>query len=282
MNALQYAVNMIKHQIPQEVLQVAFNIDENASTVNLTSLDEKILRKCIRNRVMIDANVVGGVELTIPLNQVTPAFFEDTYTVYFIPPELTMNREIISVLGLTSLPFGSGYNGNIPSSGGGHAAPYSMSPTINSNYNAVMNVADRIGDAAAISGIFHNAHTEIVGYNTVAVYSYYRTLAMLGLRVVIENDNNLNNIQPRSYNVLGTLCSLAVKAYIYNKLSIAINNGYLSGGQDLGMFKNIVDSYSQAEEDYQVYLREKWAKVAFMNDNVRHTRQIISMISPDL
>jgi len=282
MNALQYAVNMIKQQIPFEILQVAFTIDENPSTVNLTSLDEKILRKCIRNRVMMDANVVGGVEMIIPLNQVTPSFYEETYTVYFIPPELTMNREIVSVLGLASLPFGSGYNASMPSAGGGNAAPFSLAPTSIGNNNALLGVADRIGDAASISGIFHNAHTEIVGYNTIAVYSYYRTLAMLGLRVVIENDSNLNNIQPRSYNVLGTLCSLAVKSYIYNKLSIAINNGYLSAGQDLGMFKNIVDNYSQAEEDYQVYLREKWAKVAFMNDNVRHTRQIISMITPDL
>lgn len=145
-----------------------------------------------------------------------------------------------------------------------------------------MSVANRIGDAASISGIIHNAHLEIVGYNSILVYAHFRVLAYLGIRVVLENENNLNNIQPRSYKDFATLCTLAVMAYIYNKLIIPLNSGYLSGGQELGVFKSIVEGYSSSDEDYETFLKEVWTPVAFMNDTTRYNRLLSSMIAPDL
>lgn len=278
MNALMYAINEVNAQIPYEILHAAFTIDEQPTTVNLTTLDDKILRKCLRKRVLVDANIVGGIETVIPLSTVPPSYWEQNYTIYQIPPELTMEKEIISALSLTALPVNGGFNsgsldGSIYGNGGG---------AYGDSFNPLTSVANRIGDSAAIGGVVHNAHIEIVGYNTVLIYAHYRTLAYMGLRVVLENETNMNNIQPRSYKNLGMLCTLGVKAYIYNKLIIAINNGYLSGGQDLGMFKSIVDSYSSAEEDYRTFLREVWAGVAFMNDTTRYNRFLSGMISPDL
>lgn len=281
MNAIQHALSMIKQQIPAEILQAGFTIDENSATVNLTSLDDKILVKCIRARVMLDANIMGGVETVIPLNQIPPSYYEDFYTLYYIPPEAVMNREIISAIGLSSLPLMS-TSGSQAMLGNAYGIPNGVNPNYGLGNNALMSVADRIGDAAAINGVLHNAHLEIVAYNTIAVYAHFRTLAYLGLRLLLANDNNLNNLQPRSYRHFSTLCTLAVKSYIYNKLVIAINNGYLAGGQDLGMFKSIIDNYSQSEEDYQTYLVNTWAKVAFMNDTARHARFITGMLDPSL
>lgn len=150
------------------------------------------------------------------------------------------------------------------------------------SFNPVMGVADRIGNAAASTGVLSNAHLEIVAYNTILVYAHYRTLANFGVRVVVENDSNLNNLQPRSYKNFSRLCVLGVKAYLYNKLIIAINSGYLSGGQELGMFKSILENYASAEEEYATYLREVWASVAFMNDNTRHSRYLMGMLNPSL
>lgn len=281
MNALLYAINEINSQIPFEILQAAFTIDEQPTTVNLTTLDDKILRKCLRKRILVDANIVGGIELIIPLGNVPPAYYENNYTIYQIPPELTMNREIISALSITALPANSGFNStSLDSSGFG--TPNGGNSAYSNNFNPLMAVANRIGDSAAIGGVMHNAHLELVGFNTVLVYASYRTIAHLGMRVVIENENNLNNIQPRSYKNLGMLCVLGTKAYIYNKLIIAINSGYLSGGQDLGMFKSIIDNYSSAEEDYNTFLREIWSPVAYMNDVTRYNRHLASMIAPDL
>ena len=145
-----------------------------------------------------------------------------------------------------------------------------------------MNVANRIGSAASPSGVLSNAHLEIVGYNTILIYANFRVLTNFGLRVLLENDSNLNNIQPRSYKDVAMACILACKAYIYNKLIIPVNSGYLASGQDLGMFKSILESYSEAEADYNTFLRERLGAVLFMNDTTRHNRFISSLISPAL
>lgn len=274
-NALIYCINEINNTIPYELLYAGFTIDETPETINLTSLDDKILRKVIKKRVLIDTNIVGGIETVIPLNNIAPSFTEYSYTVYQIPPELTMNKEIISVLNLTLMP-GSGLFGNA-------SLNYNSIVGIHPSQNLpLINVANRIANAAAPYGTLSNAHTEIVGYNTVLIYANFRVLANFGLRVILENDSNLNNIQPRSYKALSLLCILATKAYLYNKLIVAINSGYLASGQDLGVFKSILESYSDAEEQYRTYLTEKMGAILFMNDTTRYNRFIKSMIAPDI
>ena len=275
MNALIYAINEITHQIPHELLQAAFTIDDSSETVNLNTVDDKILRKLIRKRVLIDMNITGGIETIIPLNSVQPSFYEYFYTIYQIPPELTMNKEIVSALNILLMP-GAGVFGQ------GNLGGNSFGNIGYMNENPVMNVANRIGSAASPSGVLSNAHLEIVGYNTILIYANFRVLTNFGLRVLLENDSNLNNIQPRSYKDVSMACVLACKAYIYNKLIIPVNSGYLASGQDLGMFKSILESYSEAEADYNTFLRERLGAVLFMNDTTRHNRFLASMINPSL
>lgn len=275
MNALIYAINEITHQIPHELLQAAFTIDDSPETVNLNTVDDKILRKLLRKRVLIDMNITGGIETIIPLNSVQPSFYEYFYTIYQIPPEMTMNKEIVSALNIMLMP-GSGVFGQ------GNLGGNSFGNIGYMNENPVMNVANRIGSAASPSGVLSNAHLEIVGYNTILIYANFRVLTNFGLRVLLENDSNLNNIQPRSYKDVSMACVLACKAYIYNKLIIPVNSGYLASGQDLGMFKSILESYSEAEADYNTFLRERLGAVLFMNDTTRMNRFISSLINPSL
>ena len=280
MDALMYCINEIKHQIPYEILHAAMYQGEDPYLSSLTTLEDKIMTKVIKKRVLLTANVIGGVETLIPLNHITPSFYETLYTVYEIPPELTGRREIVSALNLCYMP-GNGFMG-LTSGYTGVGNVNSTHAMSSSSMNPVMNVASRVGSSFSMSGVLTNAHLEIVARNTVAVYANYRTLANFGMRVVVENDSRLSNIQPRSYPHLAKLCVLATKAYIYNTLSIAINSGVLSGGQELGMFKTFVENYADAQEQYEVYLTEKWGQVAFMNDNTRYSSFLSSMIAPDL
>jgi hypothetical protein len=258
-----------------KLLQAAFTINDSPETVNLNTVDDKILRKLLRKRVLIDMNITGGIETIIPLNSVQPSFYEYFYTIYQIPPEMTMNKEIVSALNIMLMP-GSGVFGQ------GNLGGNSFGNIGYMNENPVMNVANRIGSAASPSGVLSNAHLEIVGYNTILIYANFRVLTNFGLRVLLENDSNLNNIQPRSYKDVSMACVLACKAYIYNKLIIPVNSGYLASGQDLGMFKSILESYSEAEADYNTFLRERLGAVLFMNDTTRHNRFLASMINPSL
>ncbi|NTV77886.1 MAG: hypothetical protein HGA25_01760 [Clostridiales bacterium] len=169
MNTLIYCLNEIGHQIPKELLQAAFTIDDTSETVNLNSIDDKILRKLIRKRVLIDLNITGGIETIIALNNVQPSFYENFYTIYQIPPEMTMNKEIVSALNITLMP-GSGVfgQGGLTGNSFGNIGQVSENP--------IMNVANRIGSAASPSGVLSNAHLEIVGYNTILIYANFRVL----------------------------------------------------------------------------------------------------------
>lgn len=280
MTPIDFCINEIKNQVPVELLYAGMTFDEPPEIVNLSTLEDKILNKVFKKRVLLAANVIGGIEMLIPLASIPPSMYEYSYTVYPISPDLIMDKEIMSVHGLSYMP-GNGFMGLT----GGFAGVGNMfSPNTPDYYsmNPVMNVANRIGSAAGMSGVLTNAHTELVSYNTVAVYANYRTLANFGLRVVLENDNNLANIQPRSYIPLSILTVHAVKAYIYNKLIIPVNSGYLSGGQDLGIFKSILESYSDSEENYRTYLNEVWGAIAYMNDTTRYNALLQSMCQPDL
>lgn len=283
MNNLLYLVSEIKHQIPNDVLTVAFIIDEVEESVNLTSLDEKIIRKLIKKRVLMDANIIGGIETIIPLFSLTPSYFREHYSIYQIPPYLTNNKEIVSALNLTYMP-GTAYFSHMASNSTFFHPANNFdytNPFFTLNYgNPITNVAGRIGSAAHISGVITNAHIEIVGYNTLLIYANYRSLSGFGVRVVLENDSNFSNIQPRSLKALSYLCVLACKSFIYNRLIIPVNKGFIFLGHELGVFKEIVDSYSGAEEEYRTYLKEVWGAVATMNDTTRYNRFLASLISP--
>jgi hypothetical protein len=269
MNALIYAINEINHQIPHDILQVGFTIDETPETINLTSLDDKILNKVLKKRVLIDTNIIGGIETVLPIRDIKPTKSEYQYTVYQIPSDLTMDKEIISALSLSVIP-----NTNSLDLGDGLIG---MSPGTSLN-----GVTTRIGMAAGGSNAVINAHLELIGYNTILVYANHNLISNYGIRVLLENDNNLNNIQPRSYKAFSMFCVLATKAYLYNKLIIPVNNGMLAFGQDLGIFKDILESYSSAEEEYRTFMEEKMGVILFINDTTRMNRYIGSMIAPDL
>jgi hypothetical protein len=276
MNAITKAIEEIHFSIPIEVLHAGFTVDEPPEVVNLTSLSEKIRAKCIKARVLVDANIVGGVHVIIPISALSPSFWVDYYTVYKIPSELINNREIVSALNLVFIPYNQTVGPNM-------AVNSINTVTMYGNYlPAPMSVADRIGTAHQDVGILSNTHIELIGYNTVAIYQNYMALTNYGLRCLVSNEEELNNISPRSYKAFAKLAVLAAKSYIYNKLIVKLNMGYLHGGQELGQFKAIVDSYENAEEEYNRVLKEEWMAIAAMNDTANYQRILKTMIHPGI
>jgi hypothetical protein len=88
----------------------------------------------------------------------------------------------------------------------------------------------------------------------------------------------MSHIQMRSYRPFCRLVELAVKAYIYNDQVIEVDIGKIRGGQEIGKFKEIVEEYKDAEEQYQEFLATTWQKVAYMNDNETFNRFVRSLI----
>lgn len=271
MNILSKALDHIKMTIPVEVLRVAFQDDLQNWRQAPVGIDEMIMDKVIRPRVLIDANLVGGSQVLISLEGLVPKYGDYYSAVYEVPMERTSYRHIISVLSVNYLPFvASGMRGAM----GG------MMPATNSNDIAM--AGSRLMDSHSSIPAVSTANCELIGANTVLIRDQFRMASTYILRCIIGNEENLNNISQRSYLSFATLCQLAVKSFIYNRMIIRMDQAYLAGGQELGAFKNYVESLSDMEEMYQTYLRETWSGTAFMNDQLSHDRFIKLQISPGI
>ena len=272
MNPIAKALDNIKYTIPYDVLKATFT-DPHTSWRNPNlSIDELISSKVIRPRVLMDCNLVGGTTTNISLDGINPEYIDDHTTVYVIPPERTGGKTILSVLSLGYLGYGNGY-GNMMGSLA-HVAPTSM--------NSVTQATQRISDSYSAMPPVANAQVELVGHNVIMVREQNRISSVYYVRCILTNNDNMSNISPRSILQFAKLCELAVKSYIYNTMIIKIDQAYLMGGQELGAFKNIVESYADAEELYNTHLREVWQATAFMNDSINYDRFLRMQVSPGI
>lgn len=262
MNAISYAIKQIKFSIPEAILREAFRNYQNSWRQDITSLDERIINSVIRPRILIDCNLVGGRMAMIPLINLSPMVADQSMLVYHIPKEHTGGQTIISVLSVCYLPSSQGYvNAGIN---------YGTSNVTNTN--SLMTAAQQLGDAASNIPYISTGYVELIGENTFTYRDNFRIGVAYYLRCMLSNDENLNNINPRSYLEFAKLCEYAVKSYIYNTLIIRMGEGKISGGQELGVFKTLVDGMADSEELYRTYLNETWRATAFMNDTQAFTR----------
>ena len=263
------ALSHIKFTIPTEVLNEAFKTDYDQAVQVPISLDAKITNKVINPRVLVDTNTHGGRMAIIPLTGLHADVIENGL-IYNIPPERTQYQSIMSVLSVNYLP-----NQNL------YYQQYYSTHGCDSN-NPLVQVANRVGMSAGNLPIVSTAIIDLVGENTVLIQNITPMMGNYAVRCIIANDANFTNINPRTIPALQKLCELAVKSYIYNRLYVRIDQAYLQGGLELGAFKNVVENYSDAEEQYQTHLSEVWQPAAFMNDTLNYDRFIRLQISPGL
>jgi len=121
-------------------------------------------------------------------------------------------------------------------------------------------------DALGPIPITSTAYVQLIAENTIMVRDSIILPANSYLRCVLAMDEDLSHLQLRSYPAFSKLVEYAVKSYIFNQYIIQMDIAELQGGHNLGRFKEVVDSYSDAEENYQTYLKEVMQKVLFMND----------------
>lgn len=263
MNAIQKAIKDIRNHIPREILERTF-MTQNISafggrhSFQPLSLDQRIREAVIDAQVLPDCHLVGGTEVTVPLQNVQPEYINSYNLVYHVPKHLTQQRSIIRVLHIT---FGDG----------GIAGSMNLGLQGSS---ALLDKAQGLIQSRMPIPIVSTANIELIGENVVLVRE---NIAMPGnpyLRCVIATDSELNHLLPAAVLAFGKLCVLACKAYIYNSLAISMDQAQLSGGMALGRFREIVDSYSDAMEQYDTMFEERWRKIALLADPTAHLRHL--------
>lgn len=267
MGPIQKALADIKQRIPRAILDKAFikrSFDWRAAPV--ANIDEQILVTVIKARVLPDCNLIGGTQALIPLDGLYFDKPNDFTTVVHIPKDRTQGRSINSVLHVAYINRSA-------------AVAYSGNGDINSGYNSNENSAlmgAAVGAMSALDKIplTSSANVQLISENTIMVKDTIVMPNNCYLRCILSNDENLNNIQLRSYPAFSKLVEYAVKAYIYNQLIIEVDVAELQGGQSLGIFKTVLEGYSDAEQNYQDYLKDKFEAILFMNDNESYRRLV--------
>lgn len=257
MNAITKALTEVKFNIPSEILFLAFK-DTNEEVNKVISLDDRILNKVVRPRVLVDCDLVGGTTVSIDLAKCDLTTLSNREFVIYVPKPVTNNRSIMSALSIVS------------------NMVYSQN-AIYHNISSLAMVANNMHNSLAADSTVQTSRLEVIGENCIMVEDPNMHLTSGTLRCVIANSSNMENLNPRSYLAFSKLVVLGVKSYIHNTLEVKLDQGYVYGGHELSVITNIVERYADSEELYQEQLIIV-KKVLFMNDSSNMDRYIKSML----
>lgn len=264
MNIIVKAVQDAMYIIPEEVLHRAFITHENNWRAPATSLEDAIIQKVIKKRVVPDAQIAKGEHMHIPLQSSQPEFIDDYRCIYRIPTSLLQGKTILSVNSVSYTPYSPGI-GSFGYAYGGVGPLFSQD---------TMTAAQQMVEAGSAVPNVSTAKVELIGENTVVIEDAQRYNTAYHLSCYVTDSNYMNKIDPRNYEYFSTLCEYAIKAFVYRKLRIAVGRAYLEGGSALGEFKATVDEYADAEANYRTFLKETWAAVAMMDNRRRYYRYL--------
>lgn len=248
MNAVAKAIADLKFKIPPQVLKETFVENVHHWRQTVVSIDEQILNKVIKTRVLVDCNLVGGTEVVLSLKGCPFEIIDEYNVIYYIPKERTQGRVISSALSVSALNYMAGTYVNYISA------------------NETTRLANALNNSVSQPPFISTARVTLVAENTLLVSEVTRIGEYDSVRVILSDDETMSHLQIRSIPAFSKLVELAVKSYIYNELIIKMDMGMIKAGQELGRFREVVDSYSDAEQMYQDYLIQNWAAIAFMND----------------
>lgn len=280
MNAVMYSLMEIKRKIPAPILEKAFKPVQfnqlRRDPFMPASLDNLILEKVINGPVRRDCDTAGASEVTIDLKGLPiEKVANDKYCIH-IPKSLTNGREITSALALI---FYSMNNVSTDSmlQGLSNSTTYSNGNGCNHNQSS-NNLFAGLTKSLQPMMLSQTTNVRIVDGATLLVEDVILPGGTPHLRCILANDTTFSTLAQAAWKHFSKLCVLAAKEYIYNNLVIEIDAAEMVGGQELGKFKDIVESYADAGEQYEEFYSEKWRKIQFMADVPRHARFIKSLI----
>ena len=263
MDAIRKAISEVKFRIPKAILERAFVTRvTNWRMTNKTNVEDQILNLVILPRVLMDCNILGGQEVLVPLEGLNFDKPDSRTTVIHIPKTRTAGRTIVSVLHVSFLSQGhlSNWYTSI-----GSTYNHTDQSALMSGAIGVMNALDKIP-------VTTSSNVKLISENTIMIRDSITTPQNAILRCMVNFDDNLNDLPIRSIPAFCKAVEYAVKSYIYNELVIEVDTAELVGGQELGIFKTVMESYSDAEQNYQDYLREHMQAILLMSSTETYRR----------
>ena len=247
-SVLTSAISRIIATIPKTILQAAFKPTEHGVT-----LDERIMEEIVRKRVLIDCNIFAGKLAKIPVlvdyidYTMSPPIIDvginRASEIYRIPPEVREHRNIAQTLRLT-------YCGN-------YAAAYPVSPAglFNQFADTVGNLAQMALNSRTMIDANLPPKVDLLSGNMIRCTPPIYSDGLI-LECLLEYDDNFTNLSQSSIKPLQRLILCATKSYCYNTIVVDIDMAALSGGQIIGVVKNILDGYADEDSKYDDLLKD--------------------------
>lgn len=254
MNAITYALKQLTFNISPEMLELGFIRDEDRRNFIPVSVESKIRSIIIDGKVLPDCNINHGTTMRIPLRGLAVQRLSDYSMVYQIPKSLTGGRSIMSAIAVM-------YGGTYPVASAYYNYPAS---------SQLMQAAGQLANSHSPIPLVSSAGVNLIGENTVQVTDSVIIPHELWLDCRVENDSQMNHLQPANYEAFSQLVILATKAWLYHNLKIKLDVGRIHGGMELGRLREELDSFSEATREYKEFLEEEFSQVNVMNDSVDH------------
>lgn len=268
MDPISFALLEVRNSIPPHILSLVFNPVGRQYAHHQGAVEAAIRDKVIEGRVRAYVDSKGPTEVEIPLSGLQPDFLDRFNQVWYIPKERTQGRRITSALAISYGQMGIGGVGM----SSGMQNPFNTGGGC--GYSPMMDTAAGIMHSHAPIPIVQSAFLSIIGENVVLVSDYMPLGRDLWLRCLLSSDSEFSFLRPQSYPVFAKMVVLATKAFIYNNFIIEMDRGVLSGGQELGAIRNIVEEYRDANELFLEMTSERLGRVISMNDPRRVQRHV--------
>lgn len=270
-----YALNTIKQKIPKRILELAF-LPKQYNQLRRDpfmpgNIDDEIVKRVIYGRVKLDSDMVGANEILISLDGIVPEIIANDKYIYHIPKERTGGRSIVSALAIVLFN-----NTNINPYSAGLMGTQGTSTSMCNR--GKLNPVQAMGSSVQPHLVTQTTNVSVLGDNAVLVEDILAPGPYRHLRCLVGYDTQLTSMQQAAWKAFAHLCVLATKAYIYNNLIIDLDQAQLVGGQELGIVKEKIESYSEADDLYEEYFSDTWRKVQYFGDNTRNVRHIKSLI----
>lgn len=259
MNPIQHALNQtIAIGVPKEVLLRAFYDIKQYNNLDVRDLFYHLQDRVIYNFLLPAMNTVGGNRQILELGDLQPEVRDRFTRIYRIPKSITQGRSIVSAL---SISYGAYLNtGSIAYPGSGSSQ--------------LLNSTQQLVNSVSAPQINSTDQVALIGENVIMVRDAIQMFGGVNLECYLEHDKNLSGMHPRAYQTFTDMVVLATKAYIYNKLVILMDMGFIHAGHELGTMRDVIMEYSNSYTELTEMIKGPWARVNTIQDWESHKKYI--------
>lgn len=267
MNAITNALMDLRYSVDVSILELAFNKKEYG--LSYVSLDEKITAAVIRPKVMKDCNIISGESIRVRLQDCKIEYVNNVDTIVTVPSYLTNGRAIISANNLIETVMSQ----NLQTT--------TLYPAM-SGQSDLMEQYGKMGNSLANMPGTVTSRLTLIGNNKIYISEPLFLMGYGLLDLTIENGANYENLPRRAYLLFASLVTLAVKAFIFSRVRLNLDKGYIYQGHELGYVNDVIDGYSTAYDDYIEFLTKRWKPVTIMADSDYFTSLIRARLGNNL